>query len=272
MRRPTVGRVLGSLARHRRMCSSSLLSPAIQSLRARQRDELASLEHLLVKLEAAEADVSALRDSLTRLDTIFLICAVGEFNAGKSSLCNALLGSEHCRVGVLPTTTDVTLLADASTAAPEGVLSEGVASASWLRDVSIVDTPGTNTLDERHTALTRDFVPRADVLLFVTSAERPFSESEQTFLRTIAQWGKKVAFVVNKADLLPTSADLALVASHVATNAARELGEAVPVFPVSSRMALELKGRAAEGQLAEGSVALGTHLRSEELTRQVHLV
>ena len=52
----------------------------------------------------------------------------------------------------------------------------------WLRGPHLVDTPGTNSIDEAHTALTEGFLPRADLLLFVMSAERPFSESEQAFL------------------------------------------------------------------------------------------
>ena len=230
----------------RPLCSTTLLSPALTALRTKQREELRALEILLVRLSHDDGDVAALRDAMTALDATFLICAVGEFNAGKSSLINALLASEHCKTGVLPTTADVTLL------------NESDATAPWLRDVSIVDTPGTNTLDQRHTSLTRDFVPRADVLLFVTSAERPFSESEHKFLTAILEWGKKVAFVINKADLLPNEGDLAMVMEHVASNAQRELGSTAPVFPVSSRTALTLKRRAAP----DGSVALGTDLSS----------
>ena len=46
-------------------------------------------------------------------------------------------------------------------------------------------------------------------VLFVTSSDRPFSESERTFLDLIGRWGKKVIFVVNKIDILPddTSVD-----------------------------------------------------------------
>ena len=246
-----------------RHATTSLLSPPVASLRASQRDEIRTLERVLVRLEADESDVRALQDAVTSLDSIFLICTVGEFNAGKSSLINALLAHEHCKTGVLPTTAAITLLGEPASAAAVddgGVVTQGVReAASWLQDVSIVDTPGTNTLDASHTTLTRDFVPRADVLLFVTSSERPYSESEQAFLRQIKQWGKKVAFVVNKADLLPSANDLKDVVSYVESNARSELGKRVPVFPVSARTALTLKQRAAESATA-GGVGLGTDL------------
>ena len=233
-------------------CTSiaSTLSPALQRLRTQQQAELRALEHVLVKLGADERHTAVLRDSIS--NAVFLLCTVGEFNAGKSSLLNALLGSSHCKVGVLPTTEAITLLrhpsdvvithfssGDSTNSAAGGGGGGGVVTVDvatpWLRDVSLVDTPGTNTLDPRHTALTNEFLPRADLLLFVTSAERPFSESEQTFLRAIRSWGKKVVFVVNKADLLADAAEVMQVTEYVSLHGTRELGSHVPVLSVAAQ-------------------------------------
>ena len=71
-----------------------------------------------------------------------------------------------------------------------------------------MDTPGTNAVLREHEALTRDFVPRADLVLFVTSADRPYTESERAFLEALREWGKKVVVVLNKADLLETPEDV----------------------------------------------------------------
>lgn len=70
--------------------------------------------------------------------------------------------------------------------------------AALLREMNIVDTPGTNVILERQQRLTEEYVPRADLVLFVLSADRPLSESELAFLKYIRQWRKKVLFVVNK--------------------------------------------------------------------------
>lgn len=255
-------------ARHRRLSGTALLSPKLQELRTRQRKELQQLERTLILLGAEENHTSVLRD--TAATSVFLLCTVGEFNAGKSSLLNALLGDAHCRVGVLPTTESITLLRHTDAAAmTSAVAASSVTSAAstspsaaadvvtvdvptpWLRDVSVVDTPGTNTLDARHTALTQDFLPRADLLLFVTSAERPFSESERTFLRAIRSWGKKVLFVINKSDLLGSAEELRMVVDHVASNGAAELGEEVTVLPVAAKSAIALKSRAAASSSAQ---------------------
>jgi predicted GTPase len=47
-----------------------------------------------------------------------------------------------------------------------------------LKQMNIVDTPGTNVILQRQQRLTEEFVPRADLLLFVISADRPLTESE----------------------------------------------------------------------------------------------
>jgi Dynamin family len=57
--------------------------------------------------------------------------------------------------------------------------------ATLLRNVNVVDTPGTNVILERQQRLTEEYVPRADLVLFVVSADRPFTESEVEFLQYI---------------------------------------------------------------------------------------
>jgi predicted GTPase len=57
---------------------------------------------------------------------------------------------------------------------------------------------GTNVVLERQQRLTEEFIPRADLVLFVMSADRPLTDSEVRFLRYVRRWGKKVVFVVNK--------------------------------------------------------------------------
>ena len=69
-----------------------------------------------------------------------------------------------------------------------------------LQDLEIVDTPGTNSIERMEEEITRGFVPRADLVLFVTSLLQPLTASELDFLGHIREWGKKVIFVVNGVD------------------------------------------------------------------------
>jgi tRNA U34 5-carboxymethylaminomethyl modifying GTPase MnmE/TrmE len=106
-----------------------------------------------------------------------------------------------------------------------------------------VDTPGTNAIVAHHQAITEQVIPRSDLVLFVTSAERPITDSEASFLKRIGQWGKKVILVVNKVDLLESREEQEQVLTFVAQNAAHILGrtEPLPIFGVSGKVALRHK-------------------------------
>jgi hypothetical protein len=105
----------------------------------------------------------------------------------------------------------------------------------------LVDTPGTNAIVREHEALTQRFVPRADLVLFITSADRPFTESEHLFMADIREWGKKITVVINKIDLIRTDEDRTRVVEFVTENIERLLGFRPEVFPVSSLLAQQAK-------------------------------
>ena len=146
----------------------------------------------------------------------------GEFNSGKSSFINALLGERVLAEGVTPTTDRINVLRHGPEVAEqlrEAYLLERTHPAEVLRELNIVDTPGTNAIIRRHEELTRDFVPRSDLVLFVTSADRPFTESERGFLEQIREWGKKIVFIVNKIDILTRPEERDEVVAYVRDNA-----------------------------------------------------
>jgi hypothetical protein len=115
----------------------------------------------------------------------------------------------------------------------------------------------------RHEAIARDFVPRSDMVIFVTSADRPFTESERSFLEHIRQWGKKIIFVVNKVDILASSADADEILSFVKVQAHRLLDFEPTIFMLSARQALhhviETDPQPTEGQ-ADGFHAFRGYL------------
>jgi small GTP-binding protein len=194
---------------------------------------------------ATEHDQAALASSIRQLDELFLLVVVGEFNAGKSAFINALAGQHILREGVTPTTARIHLLKYGTTVV-ESITNDGIvmttAPIDLLRDVSIVDTPGTNAIIREHERLTTDFVPRADLVLFVTSADRPFTETERAFFESIRAWGKKIVIVVNKVDIFASSQELDEVLAFVRAAAQRLFGLTPEIFPVSARTALRAKG------------------------------
>jgi small GTP-binding protein len=190
-------------------------------------------------VDVAPGDTRTLEETITHLDELFLLVVAGEFNSGKSSFINALLGEKVLAEGVTPTTDQITLLRYGDAPAEEQIeefLLARTFPADVLRQLVIVDTPGTNAIIRRHEELTRDFIPRSDLVLFITSADRPFTESERSFLSTIQEWGKKIVVVLNKADLLDPH-ELEQVVAFIRDNARDLLGITPEIFPVSARQA-----------------------------------
>ena len=221
-----------------------LLSAAQQQSLAAERALLNDFRAALVRSGADEAAVTELGQSIAQLDELFLLVVVGEFNSGKSAFINALAGRQRLAEGVTPTTADINILVYGPTETHEilpGRTRRLTAPVDLLRDIHIVDTPGTNAVIREHEVLTTHFVPRADLVLFVTSVDRPFTESERQFLEGIRSWGKKVVVVINKQDLVERPEDLETIRRFVAANSVRVLGEAPPVFAVSARAAMRAK-------------------------------
>jgi len=205
-----------------------------------ERRIASQLQACLVGFEGADAYATTLRQVTNALDDLFLLVVVGEFNAGKSACINALLRSEVLEEGVVPTTHQVTVVRygqqNVQHQVEQNVL-EIENSAEFLRDISIVDTPGVNAVLREHERLTDEFVPRSDLILFITSVDRPFTQSERLFMERIRTWGKKVLVVLNKIDMLRTPAALEEVLTFVRENCKNLLGFQPEIFPVSALLA-----------------------------------
>ena len=234
-------------------------------------DALSALPALLEEAAAIpgmSAQPLALLRSKVRAHAFNLVVC-GEFKRGKSSLINALLGAEVLPTAVVPLTSVVTLLAHAESPAVDVVFdsgerhsvafdrlpdyvtergnpgnSKGVREvavawpAPWLAGgIRLVDTPGIGSVHQHNTELTRQYLPEADAVIFVASVDQPLSRNELDFLAEIRAHAGKVFCLLNKIDHL-TEAELA-ESTAFATQVLREaLGEDVPVFPVSARLAL----------------------------------
>jgi small GTP-binding protein len=223
---------------------TKILTPAQDELLREERRLLARLRTALVKFDATEEHQNALARSIEQLDELFLLVIVGEFNSGKSAFINALLGSRIVEEGVTPTTAQINVLEYGEISdrqVRESALHVITAPVPLLRDIHIVDTPGTNAVIREHERITSEFVPRSDLVLFVTSADRPFTETERAFMEQVRGWGKKVVIVINKIDILEREEEVEQVVRFV-TDSARDLLEFTPeVFPVSAKLALRAK-------------------------------
>jgi len=226
-----------------------------------ERHLLNELQVALVDFGITKEDQNILGQSIRQLDDLFMLVVVGEFNSGKSAFINALLGQKILKEGVTPTTTQINILRYGNNV--ERIVENEnqhnlTAPVELLSEISIVDTPGTNAIIREHETITAQFVPRSDLVLFITSADRPFTESERTFLEMIHDWGKKVVVVLNKIDLFQSDDELSQVQTFIAENARALFGITPKIFPVSSRLALRAK---------QGEQALWSSSRFEPLEK-----
>ncbi|KAE8721395.1 mitochondrial Rho GTPase 1-like [Hibiscus syriacus] len=146
---------------------------------------LTEAKNVFQKAAPLMEEISLLIDAVAQIDEPFLLAIVGEFNSGKSTVINALLGERCLTGGVIPTTNEITFLRYSELDGkdmqccerhPDGQLICYL-PAPILKEMNIVDTPGTNVILQRQQRLTEEFVPRVDLLL-VISADRPLTESE----------------------------------------------------------------------------------------------
>lgn len=212
---------------------------------AGERLLLSDLRASLSRFDQHSSDVAIVGEAEAALDQLFLLVVVGEFNAGKSAVINALVGERVSPEGILPTTASVTMLryGDRHEERTSGsAFVEIVYPAEFLKNITIVDTPGTNAIVREHEEITQRFAPKADLILFVTSADRPLTESERRFIEGLRAWGKPVVAVLNKTDLLANQDEIARVSAFISENVSRLLGFEPRVIPVSAKLASSALG------------------------------
>ncbi|MDX1520167.1 MAG: dynamin family protein [Anaerolineae bacterium] len=243
---------------------ASLLTNKQEALIKAERQWLAELQSVLAKLGASPDDQTTLTRSIQQLDELFLLVVVGEFNSGKSTFINALLGQPLLKEGVTPTTAQVNVLKYGEQSRREVIEShmhQLLEPVELLRHLNIVDTPGTNAIIREHQTITEEFVPRSDLVLFITSADRPFTESERSFLAQIKAWGKKVVIIINKIDIIESEDERQQVIDFVRKNGTVLLDTTPEIFAVSARQALRAK---------QGNPALWSQSGFEPLEAYIH--
>jgi GTPase SAR1 family protein len=178
---------------------------------------------------------------LTNIREPLLFVVVGEVKSGKSSLINALFGQEIAKADVLPATDRVCIFRYGREEKQIDVsprLAELHLPIEFLRNFNIVDTPGTNTMISEHQTITENFVPRADLILFVFSVVNPWTQSAWDFLKFVQKkWLKNVVFVLQQADLRDAR-EIEVIRRHLQETAMERLGVNLPIFAVSGRKAL----------------------------------
>jgi len=207
---------------------------------ARERALLEKVRAFADACEPGGPDAARVAELIDHLDEMFLLVVVGEVKAGKSSFINALLRADVCPEGPLPLTDRVHVLAYGEEAREEESSEHVTRHAlplEQLERINVVDTPGTNSPLRRHQEITESFLPRADIVFFVTSIDCPLTQTELQLLRRIRDnWRKEIACILAKIDMHPAR-DREVVLEYLSESFREFLGFAPPVFPVSAHLA-----------------------------------
>ncbi|HSK02426.1 MAG TPA: dynamin family protein [Kofleriaceae bacterium] len=195
----------------------------------------------------------------------FHLVVLGEFNHGKSTFVNALLGADILPTGITPTTASINHVVWAERAAARVMMASGESQPidptqlkEWVtvaggraaevtyvelgypsdllrNNVVLVDTPGVNDLNEQRAEVTYGYVPRADAVVFLLDAGQALKDSEREFLRSrvLESARDRLIFVLGKMDMLSADERTAVL-DYVRGGLARLMPDPV-VFPLSAK-------------------------------------
>ncbi len=208
--------------------------------RARLGSAITSLADLAGQIDVHPSRVSILQNLLANLKEPFLFVVVGEVNAGKSTLLNALFGADFCQVGVIPTTAKINLFRygpERRDIPVSDTLIEFYRQDEFLKDFNIVDTPGTNSIADDHQEITERFIPMADLVIFSFSVTNPWAASAWNLLQKIhKRWFKNVTFALTQCDLR-NEEEIEAIEDHLRVTAMQKLNAKFPVFTVCGKKA-----------------------------------
>jgi GTPase Era involved in 16S rRNA processing len=262
------------------------LRSMVESMERYLRQELgANLESRLRKLEETGYDVGLLQcieevvtrhglvEFRPRIDSVasrlednnLEVALFGRVSSGKSSLLNALLGTDILPVGVNPITAVPTRLRYGAALRAEVTYASGrkeevpldefrnlvsessnpgnqrnvvravveIPSPRLSQGIVLVDTPGLGSLARRGAAETMAYLPACDLAILLIDAGATLNDEDIGTLRLLYEGGIQAIVLLSKADLL-TEADLGHVAGYIETQVQNELGLKVHIRPVSA--------------------------------------
>jgi predicted GTPase len=230
---------------------------------------ISNINALLLESWVSPVNQSILSRLLEKIKSRSLnILLVGQYKRGKSSLVNAILGTDLLPVGVLPLTSVITFVSRGPAGAIVRFISGEEMAVSLDRvcdfvteennpknrksvkevvihsdhpllatGARLIDTPGIDSLHEHNSKTTFDFLPEADAAIFVLSADQPLSSQELLFLRKARPYLSKLILAINKVDLVSPLEQEAI--KDFVSAALNAEGAVIPeIFTVSSKNAM----------------------------------
>ncbi|WP_347860524.1 dynamin family protein [Salimicrobium sp. PL1-032A] len=86
--------------------------------------------------------------------------------------------------------------------------------------ITFVDTPGADSVNDRHTDVAFNYIKEADAILFLTYYNHPFTKADASFLRQLGRVKDsfavdKMFFIINASDLAQSDGDIQAVRTYI---------------------------------------------------------
>jgi predicted GTPase len=240
-------------------------------------EEVKKVEDILIPFPALHHLQKTLRDKRERVvNRQFTIALFGAFSAGKSSFANALVGEKILPSSPNPTTATINRITAPTDEYPHGTvviyeqdrtfttdilqLEEYVANEEKAKHVkcvdihyacnltnmgvTLVDTPGADSMNNRHTDVAFDYIKNADAIFFVTYYNHVFSRGDREFLIQLGRVKNtfeldKMFFLINAIDLAKDEEELSSVKVYIEQQLLQYGIRQPRIFGVSSQLAIK---------------------------------
>jgi ribosome biogenesis GTPase A len=231
--------MLKKIVQYSQTSSANRLPEQTKNLINQERASMSRISSAISRTNFKELkEDSPLIDFSSRtLDDYFLAMVTGPFNVGKSAFINKLIGNDVLKTGVVPTTDMINHIRYSSTPTTDEVNGEMITTvnAKWLENISIIDSPGIDSIFDEHEEKTRQFVRLSDMIFFLTSSAQTFSRTERAFLEYCLSRQKPVVILITKKDLLSTD-ELKEVREFLTTQFESRFKHKPEVMEISSKL------------------------------------
>lgn len=252
------------------------------TIEKQQQKIIQNIDSILNKKIITDEEIKTQLNDLVRdvENDFFMVVVLGEFKRGKSTFINSLLGANLLPTDVLPETAVISAIAYNDTPGVEAVYQDGTTEkntldAAYLNRFSangpsneyqnikylkinypadilknhliLVDTPGVDDLNEQRCDVTYNFIPKANVILFLLDAKSPLKETEMEFIEEhiLPMELDNIIFLINKYDNVDDEEDedyLAKVKNRIQSAFSKEhsnILKKLRIYPISAKWALK---------------------------------
>ena len=209
-----------------------------------------ALEGVAEAAEALGLDPIPARETAARVrrrlgfpGTAFVLALAGGTGAGKSSVLNALAGTEVSPVGaVRPVTAEPVAWVPADQAAELRPLLDWIGVDRVVThhdrrfdDLCLIDLPDYDSVERAHRARVDEVLPRVDAVCWVLDPQKYNDRVlHEDYLRPLAHHGERAVFAVNRRDTLGPEAAVREVVADVRRTLAGDGIAGRPVFAVAA--------------------------------------